>query len=338
MKRILYIGNRLKTKNQTPTSVEIVGGLLEKEGYHLKYASSFSNKVLRFLDMVFACIKYKRSTDLVLIDTYSTLNFYYACAVGFTCFMMRQPYICILRGGNLESRLQNSKFLSAKLFGHARFLVAPSKFLFTVFEKAGYRQLVFIPNSIPLENYKYLQRETVQPKLLWVRSFSRIYNPMMAVDVAKLLLEQEFETSLCMVGPEKDGSMAETKAYAEAQEIAVTFTGRLSKAEWHKTSEAYDIFINTTHIDNTPVSVMEAMALGLPVVSTNVGGIPYLLTHEEDALLIPPQNKEAMTAAIKRLIQEPELAKRLSENARAKVDTFDWEVVKKDWQKIIEAC
>ncbi|XLS28469.1 glycosyltransferase family 4 protein [Flavobacteriaceae bacterium M23B6Z8] len=338
MKRILYIGNKLTNKNQTPTSVEIVGGLLEKEGYHLKYASSFSNKILRFLDMVFSCLKYRSSIDLVLIDTYSTLNFYYACAVGFTCFLIRRPYVCILRGGNLQNRLQNSQFLSAKLFGHARFLIAPSPFLFSVFEKAGYEQLVYIPNSIPLENYTHRFREQVEAKLLWVRSFSHIYNPKMAIDVLKTLQEKGYKAALCMVGPEKDGSMAETKAYAEIQKVKVVFTGRLSKPAWHKIAEEYDIFINTTNIDNTPVSVMEAMALGLPVVSTNVGGIPYLLTDEENALLVPPQNTKAMVAAVEKLISEPKLAKRLSKNARAKVETFDWEAVKGDWKKIIEAC
>ena len=60
----------------------------------------------------------------------------------------------------------------------------------------------------------------------------------------------------------------------------------------------FDIFLNTTFVDNTPVSVLEAMACGLCVVSTDVGGLSFLLEHEGDALLVPPDNPKAMAAAV----------------------------------------
>ena len=76
---------------------------------------------------------------------------------------------------------------------------------------------------------------------------------------------------------QKDGSMEACKEYAAEEKLPVKFTGKLEKNEWIKISADAGIFINTSNIDNTPVSLMEAMALGLPVVSTNVGGIPYLI-------------------------------------------------------------
>ena len=63
--------------------------------------------------------------------------------------------------------------------------------------------------------------------------------------------------------------------------------GKLNKSQWRKLSESYDIFINTTHIDNTPISVIEAMALGLPIVSTNVGGISENINNEVNGIIIP---------------------------------------------------
>src|SRR5207302_287455 len=75
-----------------------------------------------------------------------------------------------------------------------------------------------------------------------------------------------------------------------------------------------DIFLNTTNCDNTPVSEMEAMACGLPVVSTNVGGIPYLVEDGESALLTPPADAEAMSNAVVRLMHEPILARCLGWN------------------------
>lgn len=80
---------------------------------------------------------------------------------------------------------------------------------------------------------------------------------------------------------------------------------------------------------------MEAMACGLCVVSTNVGGIPYLLEHETDALLVPPNDPEAMAAAVRRILTEPGLAKRLSRNARAKAKQFDWDAILPQWEELL---
>ena len=100
-------------------------------------------------------------------------------------------------------------------------------------------------------------------------------------------------------------------------------------------AEDYDIFINTTHVDNTPVSVLEAMALGLPVVSTAVGGIPDLLDDGEEALLVADDDEEAMTEAVIRLIQSPELAQSIARKARRKVEAFDWENVRELWRQLL---
>ena len=98
-----------------------------------------------------------------------------------------------------------------------------------------------------------------------------------------------------------------------------------------------DIFLNTTNVDNTPVSVLEAMACGLCIVTTNVGGIPHLLEHEHDALLVPSDDPAAMAAAVRRILTETGLAARLSHHARAKAERMDWSVVLPQWESLIRA-
>jgi len=77
------------------------------------------------------------------------------------------------------------------------------------------------------------------------------------------------------------------------------------------------------------------MALGLPVVSTNVGGLPYLISHEVDGVLVPPNDPQAMADAIMRLQTDPKRCKTLTQNARKKVEQFDWAVVKTQWQALL---
>ena len=115
----------------------------------------------------------------------------------------------------------------------------------------------------------------------------------------------------------------------------VKVTGLLSKSEWHTLSEDYDIFINTTNVDNTPVSVVEAMALGLPVVSTNVGGLPFLLEDGKDALLVNKGDAEAVYKSVKSLIDNTTLSSVIVDNARSKAESFDWEKVKEKWRELL---
>ena len=138
-----------------------------------------------------------------------------------------------------------------------------------------------------------------------------------------------------MIGPEVDGALVKIKQLARERNLSVNFTGKLPKEEWRAYSKTCNVFINTTNVDNTPVSVIEAMALGLPVVSTNVGGIPFLISDGVDGLLLEPQDVEAMANAIIRLKLDEELRKTLVANARAKVENFGWNVIRPKWETLL---
>ncbi len=275
------------------------------------------------------------TADYVLIDVYSTTNFWYAYAVALLCQQQQLKYIPILHGGNLPARLKKSTKACNRIFRKAYLIVSPSLYLKEIFEKEGYTNIKYIPNSITLEQYEFKRRKTIRPRLLWVRAFAQIYNPMLALNVLDLVLKKYPEAELCMVGPDKDGTSETCRHYAERKNLPVKFTGKLSKNEWISLAADYDIFLNTTDVDNTPVSVIEAMALGLPVVSTNVGGIPYLIDQNKEGLLVPPNNSEEMAAAVFELIEKPEKAEEMSRAARKKVEAFDWELVKKKWKDIL---
>jgi len=337
MRDLIYIGNELESRGGSPTSVDLLAKLLRKEGFKVKTASSKKNQFFRLLDMLKSVLENRTRTNLVLIDTYSTRNFWYAVIVSHLCRILKLEYILMLRGGGLPKRLKKSPKLCAELFNNAKLNIAPSRYLFEVFQQAGFTKLKYIPNSIFLKDYSLKIRKVVRPKLLWVRAFAKIYNPLLAIQVLEELLKEYPEAELCMVGPEKDKSYRACVNYAEENRLPVKFTGKLSKSEWSELSKDYDIFLNTANVDNTPVSLIEAMALGLPVVSTNVGGIPYLLQDKKTGLLMPPNEKPEMLSAIKDLLENLELAENLSQKARLQAEKFDWAIVKQDWKEVLLA-
>lgn len=287
------------------------------------------------LDMLWTTLYNSPKTEIVLIDTYSTSNFWYAVLVGGLCQILKKPYIPILHGGNLPNRIKNSPTTSQFLFSGAMVNVAPSHYLLSEFKKAGFTNLTCIPNTLQLSKYPYVQRSVLRPKLLWVRSFSNIYNPLMALRVLQELQKQHPEATLTMVGPEKDESYEQCLAFAKAQQLPVTFKGLLSKEAWTALAASHDIFISTTNFDNTPVSVIEAMALGLPVVSTKVGGMPFLIEDGKDGLLAAPKEVLDFVNCVLRLLADNSLAQELAKNARKKAETFDWKSVKKHWDKVL---
>lgn len=311
-----------------------LSNLFEEEGYRVIRSSRKQNKLMRILDMCSTVCKYSRTANYILIDTFSTLNFYYAVIVSQLARVLRLKYVPILHGGNLPNRLKNNPFLCSLLFKNSYRNIAPSMYLKSHFENSNYKT-EYIPNVIQIKDYPYKERKVLSPNILWVRAFDKIYNPQMAIETLNIIKNKFPEASLCMVGPEKDDSFEDCKNLVEkySLESSVTFTGVLKKEEWHHLSENYDIFINTTNIDNTPVSVIEAMALGLPIVSTNVGGIPFLIENGKDGVLVPCDDAEQMSTEITKLVGRN--ATSMTTRAREKAEGFDWKRIVEKWNAIL---
>ena len=333
--KLLYLGNRLSGKGRNVSTIDTLAGSFRDMGYQVNTYSNQRNQLLRLISMLWAIIQH-RHVDYLLIDTYSTLGFWYAYLSGILAQKLNIKYIPILHGGDLPKRLKSHPKACQQLFNNAYINIAPSAYLLYHFRKAGYQNLTYIPNTIELKNYPYQERSDIAPRLLWVRSFAQIYNPILALKVLRQLVASYPNAQLSMVGPFKDDSIETCKAYAAKYDLPVTFTGGMPKADWLEYAQDFDIFINTTNVDNTPVSVIEAMAIGLPVVTTNVGGIPYLLEDQKKALLVPPDNVNAMKQAITSLLENPKKTKSLSQTGRKKVEAFDWEVVKEKWVGILK--
>lgn len=336
-RKLVYVDNFLTGHGYTPTTGVTLAKLFREEGYEVVTASSKNNKLLRLLDMV-RTITANRKNSVVLIATYSTSAFYFAYLCGRVCHALNIPYIPCLHGGNLPARIAQSPALSASFFGKSRQNVAVSGYLKQSLDENRWTSVI-IPNNINIDSYPFTLRTNCRPKLLWVRSFHKIYNPLLAIEVAAELRKTYPDVKLTMVGPDKDGSLAICKErIAELRlEDTVELTGLLSRDEWVRLAASHDIFINTTDFDNLPVSVVEAMALGMPVISTKVGGVPYLIENGSDGFLVSKGSKSEFIAAINTLIGKPWVAEQISKRAREKAETFDRERVKVLWRELLSS-
>ena len=333
--RLCFVGALL---GQNPGWVQSQGEILARsfiaEGYHVRLTSSYPNRLLRLLDIVFTLICWRNQIDLVIIDVFSGLGFSVADIASMIAKTLNMPVVFVLRGGNFPGFLEKHEQRVKHVLNRGASIVAPSGFLASKLQNKT--NVIVIPNLIRIDNYPYYRRECVQPKLLWMRTFHEIYNPSMALDVLCLLLPQYPQACLTMAGQDKEGLLALMQSEAAQRGISdhVQFPGFLDTSAKQREFACHDIFINTNHIDNMPVSVIEAAAFGLPVVATSVGGIPYLLQDGSTALLVEDGNANQMVAAIIRLLHEPALAASLSTNGRELALSCTWSNVKPKWEQV----
>lgn len=313
------------------TQGEVLADLLRADGWDVRETSTQPSRVLRLVDTVVCLLRWRRSIDIVVLSVFSGPAFVMADVSSAVARFLRIPIVAVLHGGNLPVHVHRHPRWSRRVLSRARRIVAPSGYLATDDLLLG-RSPVLIPNVVDLSGIEYRERSRVRGQILWMRTFHPIYNPSLAVRALCLLHDDHPDIRMTMAGQEKGLTDAVRDEVASSGLTdVVTFAGFLGRDEKRDEFNRHDVFLNTNRVDNTPVSVIEAAAAGLPIVATEVGGIPHLLTHEHDALLVPDDDEDAVTEAIGRLIDDADLAARLSRNGRRLAEQSSWPVVRERW-------
>lgn len=242
------------------------------------------------------------------------------------------PVIVNYRGGNADPFFSSAPPHVLANLRRVEARVTPSAYLQRVFAKHGLSAEV-IPNIIDLTRFSPRQAGAVgaAPHLVVTRNLEPIYDIATALR-AFAIVRQSFPAARLTVagtGPERTalGQLATTLRI----EDAVTFSGRIDNAEIPALYTSADCMLNPSTVDNMPISILEALASGVPVVSTDAGGIPDLVSHEHTALLVPIGDHEAMAAAALRVLRDEALARRLIAAGLDEVARYAWPRVREQW-------
>lgn len=297
-------------------------------------SSRCSNRYLRLLSMVWTLLRARHRIAIQALSVYSGPSFVVADICSQMGKMLGQKLILHLHGGALPELFDRRPDWTRRVLSRADVIVVPSPFLGRAAARLGFKSLV-IPNVIDLDDYPYRRRNRIQPRLFWMRSFHPIWNPAMAIHVLALIRREGWDAQMVMGGPDK-GQLQATRRLAQALRVAehVKFAGFLGPKEKALEGNIADIFLNTNRIDNMPVAVIEACAMGLPVVSTNVGGLPDVLTDGRTGLLVASEDNEAMAKCVNRLLADPVLCGSLSDNGRHVAERCSWPVVGHQWLQL----
>lgn len=337
--RLLALGNFLSTAGRYRSAIEDIADRLEARGWHVTRASHKPARIARLLDLVKTTWRSRRDVDLALVDVFSGPGFLLAQATCAALRACRIPYVLTLRGGGLPAYAGRHPRRVGALLRSARAITVPSPYLGDTMQQFG-APLTLVRNALELQRYEFRARERLAPRIVWLRAFHALYNPSLAPRILAHLLHRFPNAQLTMVGPDKgDGSRQDTERVATALGVRhhVQFVDGLPKSEVPAALQAADILLNTTTVDNTPVSLLEGMACGLCVVTTSVGGIPYLFEDGRDARFFPSGDDEAGARTIAGLLDDPTLARRISAGGRATAELHDWDVVMPEWDRVLRS-
>jgi glycosyltransferase involved in cell wall biosynthesis len=277
-----------------------------------------------------------RKADVVHVFSASYLSFLLSPLPAIVIArLLRRPVVLNYHSGEAPDHLRRSA-LARHVMRHSVDLnVVPSIFLREVLDSFGIAARV-VPNTIDLQQFAYRVRDPLRPRLLCTRNFEHIYNVACVLRAFARVQARYDDATLTLVG----GGSQEAALRALVQQLNlrnVTFAGRVAPTEINRCYANADVYVQAPCIDNMPLSVLEAFASGLPVVSTNVGGVPRILTHGLHGLLAPVDDDEAVATQVLTLIESPSYARQLAAAARQSCAAYEWPVARDGWLDAYEA-
>ena len=243
--------------------------------------------------------------------------------------MLGRPVILNYHSGEAPDHLRRSWIARHVLRRWVDVNIVPSAFLRDVLASFGIKANA-VPNTIDLGDFRYRARDPLRPRFLSTRNFEPLYNVPCVLRAFALIQVRYPDASLTLVGAgSQDAALRSLTGALHLRNVS--FLGRVPPSDIHRCYADADIYLQAPSIDNMPLSVIEAFASGLPVVSTGVGGIPIILTHGVHGLLAPADDAAALAEHAVTLLQEPDAARQLAAAALQTCAAYEWPVAREGW-------
>ena len=197
-----------------------------------------------------------------------------------------------------------------------------SGFLARVFDKHRIPYTI-IPNIIELDESHYRKRTVLKPDFICTRAHEELYNIPCILRAFRKVQAELPEATLTLVG----GGSRHNALVEQAKEMGlrnVIFTGRVPNDEIYTYLDHTDILLSAPRADNMPVSLLEAMNAGLPVISSNVGGVPYMIEDGVTGLLFDSDNSDQMAERMLWAVAHPDDSLEITERARQTLQSYSW--------------
>ena len=274
-----------------------------------------------------------RRSDIVHVSSASYWSFLLAPLPAMIMGrLFGKPVILNYHSGEAADHLARWGMLVHPWLSLADQIVVPSEYLRQVFASYGYSTRV-IHNTVDTSRFPYRARDPLRPRLLSTRSFEWYYGVDQTLRAFKLIQRTYPDATLEIAGA---GSRdRELRALARSLNLTgVRFLGPVAPSDVPALHEGADILVNSSLIDNQPLSILEAMASGMPVVSTGTGDIVNMIEHGITGTIVPQKDPAAMAAAVIFLLKYPDGARAMASRAVEGLRRYSWNRVASQWSAL----
>jgi glycosyltransferase involved in cell wall biosynthesis len=292
----------------------------------IKYVRTVTTSILYCLNL----LRHTRKYDVIHIFSASYLSFLIAPTPAIVAGKLYGKKILLnYHSGEAEDHLTRWRRSAIPILKLADQITVPSEYLVRVFAKFGLRSEAIL-NFVDLSRFPFRERIQMRPKFLSNRNLEAHYGIDDVLRAFKIIQQRLPEAELTVVG---DGSERQNLE-ALKSEIGLNRTKFLGQIPHEGIQEAYnwaDIFLNASHVDNQPLSILEAFASGLPVVSTNAGGIPDMVTDGVTGYLVECGDYQSLAERAVQMLDDPSTTSRLANSAYIECQKYRWEEVRTKW-------
>ena len=304
--------------------------------------TAFTN--VKFLRTIFASLRFwwlllTKIPKCDVVHIFSSANTGYIIATLPPLFFSKiygKKVILHYHSGDLEAHLENWKITAKPTMKRFDKIIVPSQFLVDVFGKFDLKaEAIF--NFVESEKFKFRERKSLRPVFLSNRNFEKHYQVSDALRAFRLIQNRLPNAKLLVAGSGSEEKLLRNLA-AELKLENVEFLGRIEPSEMPQVYDKADVYLNSSIVDNMPLSFIEAFAAGTPIVSYATGGIPYICEHNETALLVETKDFEALAREAIRLLEDENLAQKIIAKARQESVKYSWENVREQWLETYRKC
>lgn len=260
----------------------------------------------------------------------------FATPVLFLAALRGTPVVVNYRGGEAAEFFKRSFRWVRPALEKAAVVVVPSGFLEQVFQDFGVKAKV-VPNIVDRSLFSLdstPRQEDGSFRFVITRNLEKIYGIETAIRAFAQLRAAGRDARLEVAGSGPEEATLRQLAKELKVDKEVHFLGRLQREDVVALYRRADAMLNPTTVDNMPNSVIEALACGVPVISSDVGGVPFIVEDQETALLVPVGDVQAMYTAMQALIDDPQLHAALATNGERSVAAYDWNSVGPQWLSV----
>lgn len=324
MKRILLITNYTSGNSGITVQVKLLQEKLREEQYIADLFTTKGSFIYR-LFVLFKLISQGKRYDAFHIHACSDFGFFPAVTGVLAGRFLKKRIVLTYHGGGADVFFKKrTKFVRHFLL-RTDYNIVLSGFLESVFKKYNI-PCVVIPNILDIKD-KFKIRNHIHPNFISIRALQKEYNIACIIKAFHLFVTQFPEATLTILG---DGNCRnDLENLVKTENVPnISFLGKVDNKYIYDYLDKADIFLSSPLVDNQPVSILEAFNAGLLVISSNVGGVPYIVKDKKNGLIFQSNNEEELFEKMMYAIRNQNHAKEMIQNANIELKNYSWDIVK----------